>query len=75
MAKCRGCERGPIGIEGHLDLYAYRLTGQAFQFRCRVCNSLWARSRDSEGRFEWSLPTSELHVANLPGWQQPAKPA
>lgn len=43
MTACAMCERGPKGVEGHLDLFIETMNAAEMQFRCRTCGGIWAR--------------------------------
>ena len=65
MTMCTKCERGPLGIEGHQDLYVQTRTigGSQVHFRCMVCDHIWVRRYTGEGAFVWAageLPATEL---------------
>ena len=57
MSKCEQCQRGPIGIEGHLSLFAHRLGSKSVEFTCRACEAHWARTSGQSGTFTWMLST------------------
>ena len=72
MPKCNLCERGPMGIEGHQDLFAYRLDARHMQFRCRVCGTVWERQPGSGTTLRWCEPTgAESRGLGLPGRDAP----
>jgi hypothetical protein len=67
--RCESCLAGPDGIEGHKDLFAYRMTGSKIQFKCRDCESFWTRNYRGEGGFDWMQLRDELPGAPVPGWR------
>ena len=66
MTKCKACVRGPIGGEGHLDLFVLKMSGQEVQFVCRTCSTLWVRKRFTNGD-QWWETRSELAAVTIPG--------
>ena len=66
MSKCGSCKRGPLGAEGHLDLYVSRMGGGILQFNCRTCGTLWVRSA-SDSSFRWQETREGIEAPNLPG--------
>ena len=66
--KCRSCEKGPRGIEGHADLFVDTL-GARMRFHCQVCGAQWIRVRDKEGAFQWS----EVQAGEPPGELTPGR--
>ena len=69
MARCTSCVAEPDGIEGHDDLFAYRMAGSRMQFKCRNCDALWTRSCKGEGAFDWAASSEDLPGLHAPGWQ------
>ena len=59
MSKCPKCLEGPIGIEGHSDLFAHRLDARHMQFRCKVCGCVWERKGGTGGSLAWAEPSGE----------------
>ena len=56
MPKCHFCERGPVGVEGHQDLFVSRLDARHMLFSCRACGCLWERQVPMGGTLLWCEP-------------------
>lgn len=67
MAKCKACQQGPDGIEGHGDLFAQTMDGRRMQFACRSCGAFWARHYSGSGEFEWKALEAGLPGTAVPG--------
>ena len=71
VAKCPACGRGPVGAEGHLDLFVLKMRGGLMQFYCRTCSSLWVRTPIDRpidnSSYRWSESTRELDAPVVPG--------
>ena len=65
-AKCTACSRGPLGAEGHLDLFVHKMLGNRMQFHCRTCSTFWDRMT-IDGSYRWGPTTVGLEAPNLPG--------
>jgi hypothetical protein len=55
MSKCEMCERGPRGIEGHLDLFVLEMEGAQPRFKCRTCRCVWVRNTTAGGALVWTV--------------------
>jgi hypothetical protein len=66
VTKCPACGRGPVGAEGHLDLFVLKMRGGLMQFHCRTCTSLWVRTA-VDSSFRWTESTRELDAPVVPG--------
>jgi len=67
METCKGCTAGPSGIQGHDDLFTYRMAGKRLQFKCVACELLWVRDYKGGGGFEWARSTDEFAGLAPPG--------
>ena len=67
MAKCKACQHGPDGIEGHGDLFAQTMDGRRMQFLCRSCGAFWARHYSGSGTFDWKALDAEQPGTAVPG--------
>ena len=63
--KCMSCSTGPIGSEGHLDLFVQKMQGSRIQFYCRTCSTLWLRVH-SDGGYHWSETARGLDAVLVP---------
>ena len=63
MTKCAKCERGPVGMIGHDDLFVDRLDSRYSRYLCRLCGTLWVRKYDSTGEIGWSNTDTPVRVA------------
>ena len=66
MTKCTACARGPVGGEGHSNLFVMKMCGHEVQFICRGCRTLWVRRRNGDVD-QWWETTRELEAVTLPG--------
>ena len=65
MESCIKCAIGPVGPEGHGELFSYSFSGASIGMRCRVCGRHWVRRQASPGSFGWSA-SEESEGALLP---------
>ena len=68
MTACTHCQRGPEGVEGHLDLFIHTMGAHEMQLKCRTCGAVWVRRHAGAG-FTWT----ERKVAE-PGAGVPIQP-
>jgi hypothetical protein len=65
MSKCTSCIAGPKGVEGHMDLFVFTMSGGPMQFKCRTCGALWMR-RQSGDHMKWTDAVGDELGATLP---------
>jgi hypothetical protein len=63
--KCGSCNKGPVGSEGHLDLFVHKMQGSRIQFYCRTCSTLWLRIH-ADTNYRWSESARELDAVPVP---------
>lgn len=66
MSKCAACQRGPIGPEGHIDLFVFRMGAGTMQFYCRTCATLWLRT-SVDSHFRWAESREGIDAPAVPG--------
>jgi hypothetical protein len=71
--KCPQCQQGPLGPEGHLDLFVFRMGGGRMQFRCRTCTALWLRT-PQDTSYRWAESREGLDAPTVPGMYHDAPP-
>jgi hypothetical protein len=53
--RCIGCERGPVGFDGHERLRRHGTLGTSpAMYKCLECGSLWAREYEGAGDYGWA---------------------
>lgn len=67
MKKCRPCQDGPSGIEGHDDLFTRTMDGRHMQFVCRGCGAVWARYYNAPQSFQWKSLPAQVQGTAVPG--------
>ena len=65
MDSCIKCAIGPVGAEGHGELFSYSFSGTSIGMRCRTCGRHWMRQQTTPGTFSWT-PSEESEGALLP---------
>ncbi len=70
-AACIDCERGPVGIAGHDNLFSYSMGPSEMYFKCRACGASWRR-RPGGLSYSWD-PVARPVGADVPG--RPGTPA
>ena len=67
MVRCGKCKAPPVGIEGHADLFAFRMSGSHLHFKCSTCDALWTRLYSGEGNFTWAPAGDDPLGIPVPG--------
>ena len=54
MESCIKCAIGPVGSEGHADLFSYSFSGTSIGMKCRACGRMWMRRKQDATNFAWT---------------------
>jgi hypothetical protein len=51
--ECSLCSSGPKTIDGHEGLFTQAFSNSRVLFKCAKCGTVWSRSYEGSGAFEW----------------------